>query len=138
MFPHAFILAFGLIFAFSLIIAGAHIESRFQGGLMGLGAFLVVLIGLSVIGTLKSRPPSWATLRPIVEEAAALPDDPPAIAAIWQRLRTGHRLTENQWVAFRYWVSREKRSTKETRDKRWVERIAADHLRAQAHKAPHA
>ncbi len=139
MFSHVFFFwALGLLFSLALFMAGAHIESRFQGAQVGLGLVLAVLCGWGITGTLKSPPPSWSTIRPVVQEAAAFRHDPPAIAAIWEHLQTGHRLTENQWVAFQYWVNHEKRYTKETREKRIVERIAADHMRAQAHKAPHA
>ena len=138
MFSHAFFLwALGLLFSLALFMAGAHIRSRFQGAQIGLGFVLTALCGVGIASTLKPPPPSWSTMRPVVQEAAAFRHDPPAITAIWHRLRAGHRLTENQWVAFRYWVNREQRSAKEASEKRLVERIAADHLRARARKVPH-
>ena len=139
MFSHAFFLwALGLLFSLALFMAGAYIRSRFREVQVGLGFVFTVLCAVGIVSTFKYPPPSWATVRPVVEEAAAFRHDQPAITVIWQRLKTGHRLTETQWVALRYWVNREQRSAKEASEKRLVERIAADHLRAQAHKAPHA
>ena len=139
MLTHAFFLwALGFLFSLALFMAGAHhIGSRFREVQLGLGFVFAVLCGVGTVSTLKSPPPSWSTIRPVVQEAAAFRHDPPAIAAIWQRLKTGHRLTETQWVTFRYWVHREQRSVKEASDKRLVERIAADHLRARARKVLH-
>ena len=138
MFSHAFFLwALGLLFAVALLMAGGHIESRFQRAQISLGFVFTVLCGVGIVSTFKYPPPSWATVRPVVEEAAAFRHDPPAITVIWQRLKTGHRLTETQWVAFRYWVNRKQKSAKEASEKRLVERIAADHLRALARKVPH-
>ena len=139
MFSHAFFLwALGLLFAIALFMAGAYIRSRFREVQVGLGFVFIVLCAVGIANTLiKSSHPSWATVRPVVEEAAAFRHDPPAITVIWQRLKTGHRLTETQWVAFRYWVNRKQKSAKEASEKRLVERIAADHLRALARKVPH-
>lgn len=138
MFSHAFFLwALGLLFSLALFMAGAYIRSRFREVQVGLGFVFTVLCGVGIVSAFKYPPPSWATVRPVVEEAAAFRHDPPAITVIWHRLKTGHRLTENQWVAFRYWVNREQKSAKEASEKRIVERIAADHLRARARKVPH-
>ncbi len=128
-----FLWALGLLFALALFMAGAHIKSRFQRAQISFGFVLAVLCGCGIASTLKSPPPSWATLRPVVEEAAAFRHDPPAITADWRRLQAGHRLTEDQWFAFRHWVNREQ----EIRARRVVERIVADHLRARTRKVPH-
>ena len=96
MLSHAFFLwALGLLFAIALFMAGAYIRSRFREVQVGLGFVFIVLCAVGIANTLiKSSHPSWATVRPVVEEAAAFRHDPPAITVIWQRLKTGHRLTE--------------------------------------------
>jgi hypothetical protein len=121
----AFMIAFGFIFPGII---------RFDSMLMAVSGFVsLIVIFVFVAYSAKPSHPSWSAMRPIVQEAAAFRHDPPAITADWRRLQAGHRLTEDQWFAFRHWVNREQ----EIRARRVVERIAADHLRARARKVPH-
>ncbi len=92
----------------------------------------MVILAIVVIQTsfMHNNPdyPSWSTMRPIVKEASAFRHRPPIIAADWRRLQAEHRLTGDQWVAFKSWVDHEK----EARDKRVVEQLTANRAPTRA------
>ncbi len=124
-------LALALVVAFAFIFLGVI---RFDSLPMVVSGFVsLIVIFVFFAYSVKPSHPSWSAIHPIVQEAAAFRHDPPTITADWRRLQAGHRLTEDQWFAFRHWVNREQ----EIRARRVVERIAADHLRARARKVPH-
>ncbi|MDA8190857.1 MAG: hypothetical protein M0Z68_05170 [Gammaproteobacteria bacterium] len=124
-----------LALAFLVALAFAFLGVvRFDSLPMVVSGF-VSLIVIFVFAAYSAKPghPSWSAMRPVVKEAATFHNRPPAIAADWRRLQAGHRLTDDQWFAFRHWVNREQ----EIRARRVVERIVADHLRARTRKVPH-
>ena len=112
---------------FALVLVVRHFTSQL---LINLGFASIVLPGVFVVlagsvtvlttmGSIRPSGPSWAAMRPVVQEAVTFRHSPPAIAADWRRLQTGHRLTEDQWATFKHWVRRKQ----EARDKRLVERL---------------
>ncbi len=116
-------LAIALVVALAFVFLGVI---RFDSLPMVVSGF-VSLIVIFVFFAFSVQPgrPAWSAMWPIIRAAATFRHDPPAITADWRRLQAGHKLTEDQWAAFRHWVHREQ----EMRARRAVERIASSEVR---------
>ena len=83
----------------------------------------------STMGSIRPSGPSWAAMRPAVQELVTFRHSPQAIAADWRRLRKGHPLTQDQFMQVLRWVYHEK----EVRDQRVVARLTKNPALARAH-----
>ena len=123
---------------FALVLVGRHFTSQL---LINLGFASIVLPGVFVVlagsvtvlttgASIRPSGPSWAAMRPAVQEVVTFRHSPPAIAADWRRLQEEHPLTQDQFMQLLRWVYHEK----EVRDQRVVARLTANSTSVRAHQ----
>jgi hypothetical protein len=131
------VLVAAFVAGFALVLVGRHFTSQFLINLglasIVLSGFFVALAGsvtvLTTMGSIRPSGPSWAAMRPAVQELVTFRHSPQAIAADWRRLRKGHPLTQDQFMQVLRWVYHEK----EVRDQRVVARLTKNPALARAH-----
>ena len=131
------VLVAAFVAGFALVLVGRHFTSQLLINLglasIVLSGFFVALAGsatvLTTMGSIRPSGPSWAAMRPAVQEVVTFRHSPPAIAADWRRLRERHPLTQDQFMQVLRWVYHEK----EVRDQRVVAWLTKNPALARAH-----